>query len=337
MATIKDVAALAKVSISTVSYAINGTRPISVEKKASIQAAMEKLNFRPHAIARSLASKRTRIIAVLFPVLEHGIGLSDLSLIMEAAKNTVKQGYHLVIWTLQDNTENELEQLIHQELVDGIILMEVHKMDVRIPVLKKAGIPFILVGQDETVADESYVDVDFLNTMTRCFTYLKDLGHRNFIFINQSRESYRTGYGPVCRTHAVFHSLCRNYEITGKEYFCKSNPSTAYTLVEKILKEQPDVTAFIVMNDRTIPGIIRGVEKKNFFIPRDISIVSIVSSGSAANLFLPSITAFEMDTKTIMEQVTSRLIAKLEGCYADSPPPLVPCVLRERESSGKRR
>jgi DNA-binding LacI/PurR family transcriptional regulator len=80
MATIKDVAAMAGVSVSTVSYAINGTRPISTGKEASIMEAMRKLNYRPNAIARSLASKRTHIIAILFPFVDHGIGLSEIDL-----------------------------------------------------------------------------------------------------------------------------------------------------------------------------------------------------------------------------------------------------------------
>jgi DNA-binding LacI/PurR family transcriptional regulator len=335
MATIKDVAALAGVSVSTVSYALNGTRPISAPKKALIQEAMRELHYKPHAIARSLASKRTHIIAILFPHVEHGLGLSELELIIEAAKNAAGKGYHLVIWTLQTAREDELVQLIQQELVDGIILMEVHTGDNRIGVLKKFGIPFILLGRDSEAPAESYIDVDFFSTMMRCLTYLKNLGHRHIVFINQSEKSYQSGYGPVQRTHEAFMYFCGNFNIAGTEYFCPSEPAAAYTQTAAILASRPETSAFVVMNDKALPGLIRGIEKERLRIPGDISVVSIVSSEATASFFLPAITTFEMDIHALMDLTVTQLIAKFEGRYAELPQRLVPCVLRERQSAGK--
>ena len=73
MPTMHDVARRANVSISTVSYAINGTRPISEETRQRIFAAMEELGYQPHALARGLASKRSRIVALLYPTAERGL------------------------------------------------------------------------------------------------------------------------------------------------------------------------------------------------------------------------------------------------------------------------
>ena len=85
MATIKDVARRAGVTISTVSYAINGTRPVSEKTRAVIFQAMDDLGYRPHAMARALASKRTRILALLFSPLERGLGLTELEFVTCAA------------------------------------------------------------------------------------------------------------------------------------------------------------------------------------------------------------------------------------------------------------
>ncbi|MDR2607696.1 MAG: LacI family transcriptional regulator, partial [Treponema sp.] len=181
MATIKDVAAMAGVSVSTVSYAINGNRPISEETKAGIQATMEKLHYHPHAIARSLASKRTRIIAIIFPPVEHGIGLSELELIIQAASSAAFRGYTLVLWALHSDNEEELRKLIQQSLVDGVILMEVHNGDRRVSLLKEMEVPFIMLGRDSDKPSESYIDIDFSSTMMQCISFLKNLGHRNII------------------------------------------------------------------------------------------------------------------------------------------------------------
>ena len=331
--SIKDVAELAGVSVSTVSYAISGRRPISAGKKQCIAEAMQKLHYQPNAIARSLASKRTHIIALLFPPVEHGIGISETELIIQAARSATAQGYHLVIWTLQTDEEAELLQLIQQELVDGVILMEVHSADRRIGVLKRFGIPFILMGRDAEIPAEPFIDIDFFATMMQCISYLKGLGHRHLAFINQSKKSYSSGYGPVVRVHEAFTYLCRNFDMDGTELFCDSNPIQTCAVTEAFLADHADTSAFIVMNDKALPGLIRGVEKQGLRIPEDVSIVSIVSSEGTAALFLPQLTTFEMDIHTLMNAVITQLTAKLDGRYAELTRRLFPCILRERQST----
>ena len=63
--------------MNIVSYAIYGTRPISEKTRQRIFQVMDELGYRPHALARGLASKRNRILALLFPILERGLGLLD--------------------------------------------------------------------------------------------------------------------------------------------------------------------------------------------------------------------------------------------------------------------
>lgn len=72
MPTMHDVAMRAGVSISTVSYVLSGTRPVSEKTRQLVHATMDALGYRPHALARGLASKRSRIIALLFSAPERG-------------------------------------------------------------------------------------------------------------------------------------------------------------------------------------------------------------------------------------------------------------------------
>ncbi|MDR3276885.1 MAG: LacI family transcriptional regulator [Treponema sp.] len=334
MATIKDVASAVGVSVSTVSYALNGTRPISKAKKELILKTAQELRFRPRAIARSLASKRTHILAILFPALERGLGLSEIDLITQAARDALGRGYHMVIWTLQTDDEEELRELLAQELVDGIVLMEIRNRDWRIPVLKETDIPFIILGRDEAAPGESYIDVDFFDTMMRSISYLKGLGHRQIDFINQSEKSFRDGYGPVVRTHEAFEYFCGNFDIDGREYFCGWESEAVRSRTISLLSERQGTTACIVMNDKALPGIIAGLSGQRRRIPEDMSLVSIISSAGAASFFLPALTSFEMDIDAMMEAAISQLIAKIEGRYAELSTRLIPCILRERDSTG---
>jgi DNA-binding LacI/PurR family transcriptional regulator len=299
---------------------------------------MRTLHYRPHFIARSLASKRTHIIAILFPCVDHGIGLSEIDLIMQAAKASLALGYHLVIWTLQTNTEEELRQLTGQSLVDGIILMEVHRADKRIAVLKEQGIPFILMGRDAEDTREPFVDIDFSTTMAQCVSYLKGLGHRRLCFINQSEKSFIAGYGPVVRAHEAFTLFCKKHDVEGTALFCDSDPVKMYAITENLLARDSagsGISAFLVMNDKALPGLIEGIKQRGYRIPEDKSIVSMVSSAGSASLFLPPVTAFEMDIHTLMDSVVTQLTAKLDGRFMELPLRLIPCVLRERQSTGR--
>jgi DNA-binding LacI/PurR family transcriptional regulator len=295
---------------------------------------MKKLQYRPHAIARSLASKRTRIIAILFPPEEHGIGLSELELIMTAAASTMRRGYHLVIWTLHSDDEEELRQLTQQSLVDGVILMEVHIGDWRINLFKEWAIPFILLGRNAETPAESYIDVDFSTTMMRCISYLKNLGHRRIVFLNQSIRAFESGYGPVVRTHRAFEYCRNNFDMDGQELFCESDPGWARHAVSKLLAEPAPPTAIIAMNDRALAGIIKAAEENGRRIGSDVSLVAIVSVSSTVSCYLPALTAFEMDAQAMMEAAVDQLIAKLESRYTELSTRLIPCVLRERNSTG---
>ena len=123
MPTMQDVAKRAGVALSTVSYALNGTRPISEETRQRIFQAMEELGYRPHALARGLASKRSRILSLLFSAPERGLGSTELEFVTSAAEAARENGYHLVLWSSEIHNLHELRQLIRQGLSDGMIVM----------------------------------------------------------------------------------------------------------------------------------------------------------------------------------------------------------------------
>src|ERR1700750_3411562 len=90
--TMADVARLAGVSSSTVSYALTGARPISAATRERIQHAMDDLVYTPTPVARGLKSKRSRIIALLFPRDGRDLGLSPLEYILGASDHAQEMG-----------------------------------------------------------------------------------------------------------------------------------------------------------------------------------------------------------------------------------------------------
>ncbi len=334
MPTMQDVAKHAGVALSTVSYAINGTRPISEETRRRIFASMEELGYRPHALARGLASKRSRIIALLFPVSERGFGFTEFEFVTSAADVAHENGYNLVLWPTQIHDPEELRHLTRQGLVDGLILMEVQMHDKRVDLLREINFPFSMIGRCADTTGLNYVDINFERTVQEAVGYLHGLGHTYIAFLNQSQEIFDEGYGPAVRTQTRFEQSVAANNLIGVSRFCHANPQAGYEAFNELLAECPDLTALVAMNDRAIPGVMQAVAEQGWQVPDDFSIVAIVSSIRMAEMMMPTLTTSDAPTAELGSMGAKLLIEQLESQNQETQQVSLPCHLVVRGSSG---
>ena len=125
MATRAEVAKLAGVSASTVSYALSGDRSIKEETRKKVLKAVAQLNYRPNFAAGALAGGKSKTLALLSPSGEFGIALITLEYINGAAEAARHRGYHLVIWPSQKSEMEEIKSFAESGLISGVILMEI--------------------------------------------------------------------------------------------------------------------------------------------------------------------------------------------------------------------
>ena len=97
-ATMQDVADRAGVSIATVSFVVNNTKNVTPQTRARIEQAMADLGFRRNLVARALASRRTRIVALVMAALDHGIRGAGSDFVVGAAREASESDYHLVVY-----------------------------------------------------------------------------------------------------------------------------------------------------------------------------------------------------------------------------------------------
>jgi DNA-binding LacI/PurR family transcriptional regulator len=329
-----DVAKRAGVAVSTVSYAINGTRPISEETRQRIFAAMEELGYRPHALARGLASKRSRIIALLFPTPERGFGITELEFVTSAADTAKESGYHLVLWPSEMHNPDELQQLTQQGLADGVVVMEVHMNDERINLLRKISFPFSMIGRCADTTGIGYVDIDFEQTVQETVSYLSGLGHTHMAFLNQSQSAFDAGYGPVVRTHTGFQQVMQATGLTGITRFCRAAPRAGYEAFNELLAECPGLTALVTMNERAVPGVMQAIADRGWAIPDDFSLVVISSSARLAEMMMPPLTTTDAPAAELGRLGAELLIQQLEAQEQSALQVLLPCCLVVRGSSG---
>ena len=332
--TMLEVARRANVALSTVSYALNGTRPVSEETRLRIWQAMEELGYQPHALARGLASKRSHIIALLFPALPRGFGATELEFVTGAAERAQHLGYHLVLWPMEIHAVDELQQLVRQSLVDGVLVMEVRLNDERIDLLRQIGVPFSMIGRPATASDISFADIDFEQTTRDAVTYLVGLGHRQIAFLNHSEESFNAGYGPSVRAAQGFEQASRAAGLTPVIRFCGDTALAGQEGFEELIAAHPEVTALATMNERATVGVMQAAGARGWRIPDDLSVVSLVSSARVAEMTLPPLTALTPQSAELGRLGVETLIGQLDGSHLELVQRLLPCRLVVRGSTG---
>ncbi|MBN1427929.1 MAG: LacI family DNA-binding transcriptional regulator [Anaerolineae bacterium] len=338
MSTMADVAKLANVSLSTVSYALNGTRPISEETRQRIFAAMKTLGYRPHALARALASKRSHIIALHFPTPERGVGPTEIEFVSSASNTAIQHGYQLLLWSFEVHDLESLRQLTQQGLVDGVVAMEVHLHDDRINLFQEIGLPFSLIGHPADTTDLWYVDTDFEQAACEAISYLISLGHTQIAFLNQSQSIIEAGYGPAVRAQASFAWAMQKAGLENAQRFCSATPAEGYAAFDDLLAEWPELTALVSINDRAIPGVIQAITDRHWRIPDDFSIVVLGSSAAVAELMFPALTTAQPLNAELGRLGVELLIQQIEGQEPNQETQLLlrsPLVIRG--SSGPRR
>ncbi|BDU11070.1 LacI family transcriptional regulator [Aurantimicrobium sp. INA4] len=312
-ATRADVARMAGVSESTVSYALTGVRPISEETRERIEDAMKTLGYVPNAMAQALASKKSGLLALLFPVGERGFGETDFEYVEAATAAAAEDGYQLLLWPNAVEDTASLQKIVAQGLVEGVLLMEVRSQDPRVKVLQESGTPFCLIGRTDDAENLTYVDADFSQWGPMAINHLVDLGHTNIGVISMRGELVEAGYGPVVRTEAPLIDLAQRMGVTVTMKHPKATIRAGRLAFEELLQEQPGITAIIGFNEPAIIGAIEVAGARGMNIPQDLSVLSFGLSEEAATMTVPAQTTINVDGPELGRMAVQYLIARLNG------------------------
>ncbi|WP_063733136.1 LacI family DNA-binding transcriptional regulator [Streptomyces sp. RTd22] len=187
MATSRDVARLAGVSQSTVSYVMSGRRSISPETRRRVEEAIETLGFQPNAGARALASQRSQFIGLVVPFAP-GADMTAVLPFIETITKCAREEDHNVILATEDEGAEGLTRLSDQSLCDAIVLMEVGANDPRIPVAAGLSVPVILIGVPDDPAGLYCVDMDYTMAGRMAVDELAASTHDRVVMLGYPRE-----------------------------------------------------------------------------------------------------------------------------------------------------
>lgn len=297
MATRAEVAKLAGVSASTVSYALNGDRSIKDETRKRVLKAVAQLNYRPNFAAGALAGGKSKTLALLSPSGEFGIALIALEYINGASAAARDRGYHLVIWPSQESELAEIQTFAESGMISGVILMEIQFRDERVDYLKKAKVPFAMIGRTEKPGKDSYVDRDFIGATELGIDYLDSLGHKKIAFLTTDRA-----VGVDTRFSSALVEAAKKKKMIAKKIQVVNEASSGRDAFIEFHKKYPDFTAVVSLNDIATLGFISGANEYGVKIPKDLSIIALDTPQNHIEMSWPPLTtvnlpAFEMGAK----------------------------------------
>lgn len=332
MPTMDDVAKRAGVALSTVSYALSGKRPVSEETKQRIFNAIDELGYHPNLLARGLASRRTKVIALLFPALVEGLSEVQLEFVTSAAAVASQQGYALLLWTLPSE-DQEILRLTREGLIEGLVLMEIKLHDPRVETLLELGYPFTMIGHCQDNDGISFVDFDFDQALRLCVGHLADLGHSHIGLLAYSPVAIELGYGPAMRSQESFQTAVESRGLRGVARVCEAIREKGYEMMQTLLEEHPSLSAVVVTNDVLYFGAVQALSERGLRIPEDFSIVAITSR-RMAEMTTPTLTSAEIPVAEMGRIGTELLIRQLEGAGDEPTQQILPARLTTRQSSG---
>lgn len=327
MVTMHDVAARANVSVATVSFVVNGTKPISPATTSRVEQAMRELGYRRNPVGAALARGRTKIIGMLYPALQRPLSGTVGGFFTSAAVRAQERGYQLVLWPIS-NESDEAMALADTGLVDGVLLMEVQLNDNRVPALVQGRTPFALIGRTADPAGLAYVDVDFGATVTTAVETLVALGHRDFCLVTGgSRAGRFEEHGPAERSRAAFLADMEAAGLTGAVRYCLEDSREGRAFGRAFRDEHPDVTAMLLLNEHAAPGIVIGLREAGVRVPGDLSIISLGSSAHMANMVDPALTFLRSPADELGRLGVDTIIDRIENPDAGLPAVLIPCEM----------
>jgi len=256
MATMKDVAKLAGVSLITVSRVINSPEIVSENTRLKVEKAMEEIDFLPNFAAKALAQNNTRTIYLYVP---RNIGISDpfiMNLIAGVSEELSNADY---LFLIKRNLE-------FNQRCDGVIVMGLDLSEENV-FISKIKIPFVLFGK--TDFDIDCVDVDNEDGARMMMNHIIGNGHKKIGFI-AIKASVRFAYERLNGYKKGLEKHNLSFDERLVRYAENSEQDGYLQALDLMIKEKP--TAIFCCVDLLAIGAFRAAEKLKLKIPRDISI-----------------------------------------------------------------
>lgn len=287
--TIKDVAKLAGVSVSTVSRVMNDSKPVSAEFRRKVEDAVEKLGFKPNELARSLVMKKSNSVGVIVK----DIGIEYMAQIIRGIEEIGKMyKYDILLSSTYGEIKSERQSVdfLFRKQVEGLIVLS-EDIDPEIVVkIKEYDIPFIHLDRYYKSNEFHTVTVDYKKAMRKMAEYLIENGHKKIAYVGKESKyeistQKKEGYLQAIREAGLEPHVYEDEE---------ADTEAGYNLMDEHYAQmkKDGITAVMASADALAVGIISYCYDKGISVPEELS-VSGFGNTKISELYRPRITTVD--------------------------------------------
>lgn len=324
--TIKELAKVLNLSISTVSRALSDHPDISQDTKKKVREASELYNYTPNLRARYLRTKSSGLIGLILPEY-HMFFIPEM---MKSISEVVSQkGYSLLVFQSDDSYQKELDLIdyCNQLSVDGIMISisSGFSNSEELSKLNNEGAPIVLLDKIKESNEMSSVGIDGAGIAKDSINYLIKKGHRKIggVFSNSSQMITETRL-------AGFKQACEESNIEPLVLMISDLENFDQALLN-FLKANEDVSALFAMTDELMMRCHSGLHRHSYNIPEDISLI-VISDGVMPKILHPKISHYFHSPKLVGETAVSLLLEKIKDKNSQTQTLKIDCNLVELES-----
>lgn len=328
MATIKDVARAARVSVTTVSHVVNKTRFVSEEGRNRVEQAIRELGYVPSAVARSLQRSATNTLGMLIP---NSSNPYFAEIVRGIEDRCFGAGYNLVLCNTDDEPRRQgmVLQVLAERRVDGLIVVSSGEDPALPELLAGLRMPTVMVDREIDTLPCDLVETAHMQGALLAVQHLTALGHRRIACIggpagvataDQRAEGWRMALAGLGLSSA---GLLQPGDFTSEG---------GYAAMHAILRQTPRPSAVFVANDLMAIGALCAAHECGVAVPDELSLVGF-DDIELARFACPPLTTVAQPKQRIAAMAVDMLLERIEGRRQDARKVVLQPELRVRAST----
>lgn len=334
--TLKDIARIARVDISTVSRALNDSPLITSETKEMVHAIAERLNYFPNSLARGLVSKKSETLGIILPKIYFLQGSFFAKVLSGIEDVSVKNGYNILIASVTGRVHEKHFpfNLTRAKRIDGMLVINEFQTINDLDALKSERFPFVFVNRNIKDPEIPCVGSDNVQGGRLAVEHLIGLGHRRIGVVTGKSDLASTherleGYRQALKAHKISFDA----DLVREGLF-EEGIKTGQRCGGELLSLADRPTAVFALCDEQAIGVMQAARDRRLKLPEDLAIVGYDDIEYGAHL-QPRLTTIAQDPYAIGSKACQLLIDILNGVSVSQNKILAPVELIVRDSCGE--
>lgn len=309
--TLRTLAGLTGLGVTTVSRALKDGPELSHETKARVRAVADEIGYRPHRAGVRLKTGRTFVISF---VLNQADDMSDYAkrLIMGISEALRGTQYHLQV--LPQNIDQDpidpVRYVVDTAAADGLILTHSEPQDLRVKMLLERDFPFITFGRTELATPHPYIDTDNFDFAYRAAQALIARRRKRIVIVLPPKQFTYSGHQQAGYRRALFEAGLEPRMAEGVNLYSPAFTLRAYA--NRLAREASAPDGIICGSEMQALGMMLGFQDAGFVIGRDVDIVNKKTSNILDLVQMPTLQFFE-DLVRAGHDCAEFLLKRIEG------------------------